>query len=74
MKVEICLWRTASEYKITPKVASVNTQNDFKYEVFHYMFAPTSRIKSEAGNRKPENWLLKHLTVSSVSGDFFQTE
>ena len=50
------------------------TQIDWKYEVFHDMFALTSRIKSEAENRKPENWLLKHLTVSSVSDDFFQTE
>ena len=45
------------------------TQNDLKYEVFH-MFAPTSRKKSEAENRKPENCLLKHLTVSNVSSDF----
>ena len=53
--------RNSSGYKITPKVASVNTsklsqtQNDLRYEVFHDMFLPTSRIKSEAENRKPEN-------------------
>ena len=35
------------------------------------MFGPTSRKKSEAENRKPENCLLKHLTVSNVSSDFF---
>ena len=48
----------------------LQTQNDLKYEVFH-VFAPTSRKKSEAENRKPENCLLKHLTVSNVSSDFF---
>ena len=46
----------------------------FKYEVFHDMFAPASRIKPEAESAKPENWLLKHLTVSNVSSNFFQTE
>ena len=45
-----------------------------KYEVFHDMFTPTIRIKSEAENRKTENSLLKHLTVSNVSSDFFKTE
>ena len=38
------------------------------------MFVPRSSIKSEAENKKPENWLLKHLTVSKVSSDFFQKE
>ena len=30
-----------------------------------------NRIKSEAENRKPENRLLKHLTVSNASSHFF---
>ena len=38
VKIGICLLRTTSEYKITPKVASVKslfqTQNDLKYEVW----------------------------------------
>ena len=50
------------------------TQNDLKYEEFHDMFAPASRIQSEAENRKPENWLLKHLAASYVASDFFQIE
>ena len=73
-KVAICLLRTTSGYKITPKVATLfQTQNDLEYEVFH-LFAPKSRKKSKAENRKPENCLLKHLTVSNISSDFFQTE
>ena len=74
VKVEICLLRTTSGYKITPKVASVNTSKlYFRLRMIWSMNyeAPTSRIKSEAENRKPENWLLKHLTVSNVSGNFF---
>ena len=30
-----------------------HNQNDLTYEVFHNMFAPTSRKKSEAENGKP---------------------
>ena len=36
------------------------TQNDLRYEVFHDMFASKNSMKSEAENRKPENWLSKH--------------
>ena len=45
------------------------TQIDLKYEVFHDMFALTSRIKSEAENRKPENWFLQlHFKKAVVRG------
>ena len=67
VKVEICIWRITSGYKITPKITSINTlktlfqnQNDLKYEMFHYMSAPSSRIKwkAEIENQKTHYWKI----------------
>ena len=53
VKIEICLQKTTS--KDIPQncislyfEALFQTQNDLKYEVFHDMFAPKSRINLDA--------------------------